>query len=71
MNSQDFATHFLDEVLSQDITQIDDLLLMGDTQVDLGIFSSCVTRRRSYLTHIVFSFFSFLSLLAGFNKKVM
>jgi hypothetical protein len=71
MSSQDFATHFLDEVLSQDITHIDDLPLMGDTQVDLGIFSSCVTRRPSYLTHIVFSFSSFLSILAGFNKRVM
>jgi hypothetical protein len=30
MGSQDFATHLLDEVLSQDMAHIDDLLLMGD-----------------------------------------
>jgi len=28
--SQDFATHFLDKVLSQDMVHIDDLPLMGD-----------------------------------------
>ncbi len=41
--SQDFATHFLDEVLFQDVVHIDDLPLLGNTQATLGILSSCVT----------------------------
>jgi hypothetical protein len=39
---QDFATHFLDQVLSQDMVHIDDLPFLGDAQVALGILSSCV-----------------------------
>jgi hypothetical protein len=39
---QDFATHFLDEVLSQDMAHIDDLPLLENAQVVLGILSSCV-----------------------------
>jgi hypothetical protein len=39
---QDFATHFLDEILSQDVVHIDDLFFLGDAQVTLGILSSCV-----------------------------
>jgi hypothetical protein len=39
---QDFATHFLDENLSHDVAHIDDLSLLGDAQVALGILSSCV-----------------------------
>jgi hypothetical protein len=35
--SEDFVTHFLDEVLSQDMPHIDDFPLLGDTQVALGI----------------------------------
>ncbi len=42
VGSQDFATHFLDEVLFQDVTHIDDFPLMGDAQVALGILCSCV-----------------------------
>jgi hypothetical protein len=43
VGSQDFATHLLDEVLSQDMVHVDDLPLLGDTHVALGIFFSCVT----------------------------
>jgi hypothetical protein len=42
VGSQDFTTHFLDEALSQEVAYIDDLLLLGNTQVILGILSSCV-----------------------------
>jgi hypothetical protein len=42
MDTQNFATHLLDEVLSQDMAHIDDLGLLGDTQVALGILFSCV-----------------------------
>jgi hypothetical protein len=47
---QIFAMHFSNEALSQDMAHIDDLPLLGDIQVALGILSSCVTRRPSYLT---------------------
>jgi hypothetical protein len=65
----DFATHFLDEVLSQNVAHIDDLLLLGNTQVALGILSSCVIHQPSYLTWTIPP--SFLSPLASFDKKVM
>jgi hypothetical protein len=39
MSFQDFATHFLNEVLSQDMVHIHDLPFLGDTQVALGILS--------------------------------
>jgi len=42
MMSQDFATHFLDEVLSQDVVHINDLPFLKDAQVALSILSSCV-----------------------------
>jgi hypothetical protein len=42
MGSQDFATHFLDEILSQDMVHINDLPFLGDPQVTLGILSSFV-----------------------------
>ncbi len=44
MNFQDFVTHFLDEVLSQNMMHIDDLPTLGNTHVALGILSSCVDR---------------------------
>ncbi len=50
MGFQEFAMHFLDEVLSQDVAHIDDLSLLEDAQVVLGILSSCITHRPSYLT---------------------
>jgi hypothetical protein len=68
MSSQDFDTHFFDEVLIQDMAHINDLLFLGDTQVVLGILSSCVA---SYLTWTILLSFSFLFFLASFNMKVM
>jgi hypothetical protein len=68
---QDFAMHFLDEALSQDVTHIDDLLLLGDTHVTLGILYSCVTYQPSYLTQIIPPSSPCLSLLASFDRKVM
>jgi hypothetical protein len=47
---QDFATQFLDEVLSQDMVHINDLPFLGNAQVALGILSSCVTHQPSYFT---------------------
>jgi hypothetical protein len=41
---EDIAMEFFYEPLSQDVAHIDDLLFIRDTQVDLGIFSSCVAR---------------------------
>jgi hypothetical protein len=71
MGFLDFATHFLDEVLSQDVAYINNLLLLGDTQVVLGILSSCVIHQPSYFTWIIFFSFSFMSLLVGFDGRVM
>jgi hypothetical protein len=56
MGSQDFATHFLDEVLFQDVAHIDDLPFLGNSHVTLGILFSCVAHQHSYLTWII-SFF--------------
>jgi hypothetical protein len=39
---EDFVTHFLDESLFQNMAHIDYLLLLGNTQVALGSFFSCV-----------------------------
>jgi hypothetical protein len=39
---QNFARHFLDDVLSQNVAHIDDFPLLGDAHVALGILSSCV-----------------------------
>jgi hypothetical protein len=71
MSFQDFATHFLDEALFQDVVHIDDLLLLGDTHIALGILTSCVTHKPLYLTWTIPSSSSFLSLLANFNKRGM
>jgi hypothetical protein len=46
---QGFDTHFLDEVLCQDVVHINDLLFLGNAQVALGILSSCVIRQPFYL----------------------
>ncbi len=61
---------FLDEVLSQDVVHINDLLLLGNAQVALCILSSCVDCRLFYLTWTILHF-SFLFLLVSFNKKVI
>jgi hypothetical protein len=63
--------HFLDEALFQNVSHIDDISLLGDTQVALGILFSYVVCQPSYLTQIIALSSSFLSFLAGFNKKVM
>ncbi len=39
---------FLEEALSQDMVHIDDVPLMGDAHVALGILSSCVIYRLFY-----------------------
>jgi len=70
MDSQDFATHFLDEILSQNVVHIDDFPLLGNAQVVLGILSSCITRQPFYLTWTIPPYFV-LSFLTSFNKKVM
>jgi len=67
---QNFATHFLDGVLFQDMAHIDDLPLLGHVQVILGILSSCVIHRPYYLTQIV-SPSSLMSFLTSFDRKVM
>jgi len=71
MGSQDFATHFLDEVLSQDVVHIDEINLLGNTQVTLGIWSSCVAHQPSYFSWIVPFYFSFLFFWVSFDKRVM
>jgi len=70
VGSHDFATHFLDEFLSQNVAHIDDILLLGNAQVVLNILSLCVVHRPSYLTWTILPS-SFLSLSASFDKKVM
>jgi hypothetical protein len=42
MGSQDFAMHFFDETLSQDVAHINDLPFLGDAHVALGILFSCI-----------------------------
>jgi len=71
MGSQEFATHFLDEVLSQDMAHIYDIPFLGNTQVVLGILSSCVTYQPSYFTWTIFPSSSFLFFLMNFDKIIM
>jgi len=47
---KNFAMHFLDEVLFQDMEQIDDLPFLRNAKVVLGILSSCVVCQHSYFT---------------------
>jgi hypothetical protein len=60
----------LDEVLSQDVVHIDDLLLLRDAWVALRILSSCVAHQPFYFIQTIF-LCSFLSFLAGFDKKIL
>jgi len=53
------------------MVHIDDLILLEDVQIALGIFSSYVTRWPSYLKWIILPSSSFLFLLASFDKRVM
>jgi len=50
---QNFVTHFLDQILFQDVVHINDLFLLGNTQVALGILFSCVVCRLSYLNQTI------------------
>jgi hypothetical protein len=68
---QDFATHFLDETLSLNVANIDDFLFLENAWVALGILSSCVICRPYYFTRTILLSFSFLSLLEGFDKRIM
>jgi hypothetical protein len=71
LGSQNFAKHFLNEILSQNVAHIDDFPLLGDTQVVLGILSSCAVHRPSYFTRTIPPSFSFLFLLTVFDKRIM
>jgi hypothetical protein len=44
------ATHFLDEALFQDVMHVDNLPLLGNAHIVLGILFSCVVCRPSYFT---------------------
>jgi hypothetical protein len=44
MGFQDFATHFLDEALFQEVAHIDDFSFLGEAKVVLVILFSCVAR---------------------------
>jgi hypothetical protein len=71
MRFQDFSTHFLDEVLSQDVVHIDDLPFLENIQVILDILSSCVNLL-TLLSHIDnTSFFFLFFFLMGFDKRIM
>jgi hypothetical protein len=50
---QNFVTYFLDKILSQDAVHINDLFLLGNTQVALGILFSCVVCQLSYLNQTI------------------
>jgi hypothetical protein len=53
------------------VAHIDDLPFLGDAHVALGILSSCVARRPSYLIWIKPLSSSFLFLSACFDGRVM
>jgi hypothetical protein len=53
------------------MVHIDDILFLGDAQVALDILSSCVIHQPSYPTWTIYLFFSFLSLLVGFDMRIM
>jgi len=63
---------FLDEALFQDMVHIDDFPLLGNSQVTLGILSSCVAYQPFYLTRIVenSSSTSYISLVIGIGKQL-
>jgi len=63
VGSQDSTTHFLDEVLFQDMVHIADFPLLGDAQVALEILSPFVACWCSYFTRTIlpFSFMFFFS----------
>jgi hypothetical protein len=68
---QNFATHFLDDVLFQDVTHIDDLPLLGDAHVCFEYFV-LMCSSSTFVFHLdnIFVFF-LLSFLVSFNRKIM
>jgi len=56
MGFQDFAMHFLDEALFQDVVHINDFSILGDAHVTLCILFSCVARQPFNLTRTFFFF---------------
>jgi hypothetical protein len=50
---------------------INDLPLLGDIYIVLGILSSCVIHEPFNLTRTILPSSSFLSLLTSFNKRIM
>jgi hypothetical protein len=67
---EDFTTHFLNEDLFQDMAHINDIPLLGDIEVVLGILSSCVACRPFYFKWIT-PLSSFVYFLVSFDMKVM
>ncbi len=53
------------------MVHIDDFPLLQNTQVTLGILSSCVIHQPSYFIWTIHFSFSFLSILASFDERVM
>jgi hypothetical protein len=70
LGSQDFATHFLDEDLFQDVVHIDDFPFLGNAHFALGIMFSCVVHQPFYFTWIIPPYL-FLFFLVGFNDRIM
>jgi len=69
MGSQDYATHFLDLALFQNMVHIDDILLIGDTQVVMGILFSSITHWPSNFTQTVISSSFFFVSFGKFRQK--
>ncbi len=70
MGFQDFATHFLDEVLSQGMAHVNDLPLLGKAKVAFAICPH-VQLVHLLISHGQYLFSSILSLLASFDKRIM
>jgi hypothetical protein len=65
---QDFAVHFLDGALSQDVTHIDDPPFLKDTHVALDILSSCVGVN-FLISHGHYPFFFLLVSFSKFRQE--
>jgi hypothetical protein len=71
MGFENFVMHFKNESLFQNMVHIDDFLLLGNTQVVLGILSSCLVYQL-FFSHLNNSFFKKKkSLLVSFNSKIL
>jgi hypothetical protein len=64
VDSQDFVTQFLDEVLSQDVAHINDLPFLGIGKVVLGIFFF-MCHSLTFLFHMDSTSFFFLPIFFG------